>query len=163
MNKKKLFLFCLISIPVVTLVFSSFSCAQEMRFWDNCKVSAYGYNVAELETGEIRSISFNVGTPPSGSDIPNTLEVMDYITGENYSMTLVIDDPIIIRYDTYPPITNSITQGEDSSHYIIEFEGAVVNVTIRGDVVPEFPPLIIVPLFIAATLLAIIFRRKHKK
>lgn len=144
------------------MVFSSSVLAQEMRFWDYCKVSAYGYNFAEMETGEIRTTSFNVGTPPSGIDIPNTLEVMDYVTGENYSIVLSIDDPIIIRYDTYPPINYTVTPGEDSSHYIIYFEGAVVNVTIRGDVVPEFPLILIVPMFITVTLLALFYRRKHR-
>ena len=160
MNKKKMFFISLLLSLTITFIFSSLVFAQVMRFWDNCKVSAYGYNFAEMETGEIRSISFNVGTPPTGSDIPNTLEVTDYVTGENHSITLSIDDPIIIRYDSYPPITNTATPGEDSSHYIINFEGAVVNVTIRGDVVPEFPPILIVPLFIISTLIVLIFRRK---
>ena len=161
MNKKKLFFFSSILILTVTIVYSPLTFAQELRYWDSCKVSAYGFGFTEMETGEIRSISFNVAAPPSGSDITNTLEVMDIVTGENYSITLSSGDAIVIRYDSYPPLSYTATPAAESNHYIINFEGAVVNVTIGGAVVPEFPPILAVPLFITATLLAIIYKRKH--
>ena len=161
MNKKKLFFFSSILILAVTFVYSPVTFAQELRYWDSCKVSAYGFGFTEMETGEIRSISFNVAAPPSGSDITNTLEVMDYVTGENYSATLSPGDAIVIRYDNYPPLNYTATPAAESGHYIIYFEGPVVNVTIGGAVVPEFPPILAVPLFMTATLLAIIYRRKR--
>jgi hypothetical protein len=160
-NKKKVFFFSSILILAVTFLCSSLTFAQELRYWDYCKVSAYGYNFAEMETGDIRTTSFNVATPPSGSDITNTVEVINYDTGENYTKTFSIDDAIIIRYDNYPPLNYTATEAAESNHYIIYFEGSVANVSIRGAAVPEFPPILIVPLFITATLLALIYRRKH--
>ena len=160
-NKKKVFFFSLISILAIVLVYSPLTFAQELRYWDYCKVSAYGYNFAEMETGDIRTTSFNVATPPSGSDITNTVEVMDYDAGENYTKIFSIDDAIIIRYDNYPPLNYTATPAADSNHYIIYFEGPVVNISIRGVAIPEFPPILIVPLFMTATLMALAYRRKH--
>ena len=161
MNKKIGFIVASTLLLVIVLFAAPLTFAQELRYWDSCKVSAYGFGFTEMETGDIRSISFNVAAPPSGSDITNTLEVMDYVTGENYSITLSTDDPISIRYDNYPPLNYTATPAAESGHYIIYFEGPVVNVTIGGAVVPEFPPILVVPLFMTATLLAIIYRRKR--
>jgi len=160
-NKKIGFIVVSTVFLVIVLCSAPLTFAQELRYWDSCKVSAYGFGFTEMETGDIRSISFNVAAPPSGSDITNTLEVMDYVTGENYSITLSNSDAIVIRYDNYPPLNYTATPAAESNHYIIYFEGPVVNVTIGGAVVPEFPPILVVPMFMTVTLLAIIYRRKH--
>jgi hypothetical protein len=48
----------------------------------------------------------------------------------------------------------------EPDHFTITFEGEARYVRLNKVDIPEFPPIIIVPLFMTATLLALIYRRK---
>jgi len=152
-----------ISILILVIAFVNVTSTFAQVHWDYCKLSAYGTNVAEEVIGEIERTVFNVVEPPTGSDITNTVEVTDYATGENYSLNLPVGISVTIRYEGINPINYTMVPASESNHYIIYYEGEVVRVAIAGTDVPEFPPILIVPLFMTATLLALIYRRKRMK
>jgi hypothetical protein len=132
-------------------------------YWEYCKVSAYGTNVIEEEIGTIERTIFNVAVPPLGSEITNTVEVINYDSGEHYTMDLPIGANVIIRYDFIAPDINIVEPAAESGHFNIYYEGAVERVRINGIDVPEFSPILIAPMFMIATLLALIYRRKRMK
>ena len=156
MNKKigfvvayTLFLaFALLSVP---LTFA--------QHWDNCRVSAYGTDIIEKKVGLISWFEFRVAFPPAGSEISNTIYVINYGTSETHTKNLVAGDYVIVRYDNFIPDTIEITPASDGVHYLIYFEGEVGITTVNAESVPEFPPILIVPLFMTATLLALVYRR----
>ena len=129
--------------------------------WDYCKVSAYATNVEYEEVRNIVRYTFLVAEPPSGSNITNTIYVMNYETGENYTKNVPIGSIVRIRYDDIIPDICSVTLAEDSRYSIVYYEGAVVRVMINSVDVPEFSTILVIPLFMTATLLAILYKRKR--
>lgn len=131
------------------------------RNWDYAKVSAYGVNLDDFETSTTNTerYEFTVAAPPSGSEITNTIEVRDDDTGENHTDTLTIGTVVRIDYQNSNPTTNNVDQDPGTQAYIINYEGEVASITINAVEIPEFSSIILVPLFIAATLLAIIYKR----
>ena len=159
MNKKNVLMVVCTLFLVTALICVPLTFAQ--THWDNCKVSAYATNIEEWGTGDILFLDFTVAVPPSGSEIVNTLEVENYDGSENYTKTLSAGDRVSIRYDDFPTLRNSVEAALEEGHYIIDFEGEVFNATINSISVPEFSPILIVPMFIVATLLALAYRRKR--
>jgi len=129
--------------------------------WDYAKVSAYGayYDDFSTSTTNTERFEFTVATPPSGSGITNTIEVRDDNTGENYTETIPIGTVVRVNYQNSNPITNNVDQDPGTQSYIIDYEGEVESITINAVEIPEFTSIILVPLFITATLLAIIYKR----
>jgi hypothetical protein len=87
--------------------------------------------------------------------------VINYDTGENYTKNIGVGDFVTVRWDGYVPEGYSIEMAGDSVHSTISFEGEVFNVAINYTDIPEFSPILILPMFITATLLAIVYRRKR--
>ena len=127
--------------------------------WDSCEISAYGTNLVEGDPVP-EQFGFTVVAPPSGSEITNTIYVLNEDTGENYTKTLSPGDLVNVVYlDTIPSL--SINPASEPNHWIISYDGEVSNLTVDGSYIPEFSPILIVPMFMAATILAIVYRRKR--
>ena len=153
--------FIIFSILLLAINWLNVQLAFAQIHWDYCKVSAYGNNFDDFQTsGLSERFQFSVVAPPSGSDISNTVEVMNYETSENYTKNLSVGDIVLIRYDNINPINLTIESASEPLHHVFYYEGEVYRVRINYDDVPEFPPFLIAPLFMTATLLAILYRRK---
>jgi len=161
MNKKIGLIVSMTLFLIIALFSAPLTFAQDSIPWDYCIISAYGTDVIEEQVGTILRTDFIVAVLPSGSNITNTIYVMNYDTGENYTKNLSAGQEVRIRYDDLVPDKFSILAGEDPGHSIIYFEGAVVRVRINTIDVPEFPAFLVIPMFIAATLLALVYRRKR--
>jgi hypothetical protein len=146
---------------VITLFTAPIAFAQQVH-WDYCKVSAYGTGVLEEDIAGIIRVTFNVAAPPSGSNITNTYEVMELGTGLNYTDQLTIGEEVRIRFDNpISPIKYTIDYDTNPIYCTIYYEGEVTTLRINGIHIPEFPTILAVPLFMTATLLALIYRRKR--
>ena len=149
------------ALVIVTALCIPFAFAQ--TYWDYAKISAYGTNVDfyETSTSNNQRYAFTVVAPPSGSEITNMIEVMDNDSGENYTITLPVGQRVEVNYQYANPTQNTQEPAEQPEHFIISYEGPVSGITINAVDIPEFSPILIVPLFMAATLTAIIYRGKR--
>ena len=133
--------------------------------WDNCKISAYGLSVNfedySSSTSNQQRYEFTVANPPEGSNIINTIEVMDDSSGQNYTINLQEGQRVYVNYQNWGPSVNTQTPADDQDYLIILYEGGVEEVQINRVDIPEFPIALIVPLFMTATLLALVYRRKR--
>ncbi len=161
MNKKIRFIVASTLFLVTALMCVPLTFAQG-TYWDYAKISAYGTNVDFFETSTTNTerYAFTVVVPPSGSEITNMIEVMDNDSGENYTINLSVGQRVEVNYQLANPIHNTQELAEQSEHYIIYYEGPVSGITINAINIPEFPPILILPLFMTATLLALVYRRK---
>jgi hypothetical protein len=124
-----------------------------------CQVSAYGTNVLENEFAG--SVNFDVVTPPSGSNISNTIIAQDLNSGENYTINLSPDENVLINFSFQVVESYDLIAASEPDNYYITYVGEAIWLQVNGTEVPEFPPILIVPMFIAVTLLAILYRRKR--
>ena len=164
MNKKIGFSVALTMVLFISLVCVSLTFAQ-VKPWDFCKISAYGDRLndyAESSSNNER-FEFYVADPPTGSNITNMIEVMNYDTGENYTTNLSANNVVYVDYQFRNPIQLSLSQASEPDHYVIIYEGEVAAVTVNRIDIPEFSTILIVPLFISATLIAMLYRRKQRK
>ena len=151
---------------VATLIFVVGSFAFSLTFaqqewWDYVTVSVYGNEYDDLAGYSFFSgCQFTVRTPPSGSEITNTVYVLDDETGENYTETLSAGDIFYLRWDNYSPIVNEINEAEEDGYYTFVYEGTA-RIEINSQFIPEFPAFLVIPMFMAATLLAIFFNKKR--
>ena len=159
MNKKVLF--CIISTLFLFIALFSAPLSFAQRHWDYCEVLAYATNADLFQTGDIIYIEFYVAAPPAGSEITNTIYVINYDTGENYTKNLGVGDFVNVRWDGFVPESYTIEPATDSVHSTIYFEGEVYNVALNYTDIPEFSPILIVPMFITASLLTLIYRKKR--
>ena len=150
-------LFLVTALICVPLTFA------QTNYWDYAKVSAYGKNLEDFQTSTSNRerYEFTVVVPPTGSEITNTIEVMDDDSGENYTINLSVNDVVRVNYQNTNPSVNSLDPAAQSLHFNINYEGEVTGLTINTVDVPEFPPILTIPLFMIATLLALVYRRKR--
>ena len=144
-------IFLVIALFNVPLIFT------QAQFWDYCHIDAYGIE-AEDEL-EVKSLSFTIVAPPTGSDIPNTISVRNNNSGENYTDTLVPGDKIYVIYED--AITKELEDAPVEDHFTIFYEGSATYVSINSVIIPEFTSILIIPMFMIATLLAIVYRRRR--
>lgn len=161
MNKKNRF--TIASLFILVIAFMSIPLTLAQTEWDYCKISAYGTGLDDYSTSTSNQdrLAFTVVEPPSGSNITNTIEVKDNTSGENYTISLAVGERVYIDYQYRIVIENYQTPTSDPNLLIIFYEGEVAQVTINNIDVPEFPIILVVPLFMAATLTAIAYRRKN--
>ncbi len=149
-----------IVVSTVLLIITLFNVpsifAQE-QIWEDCQVIAYGTNI--FEDHEVESITFTAAAPPAGSEIPNTISVMDLDTGENHTITLSAGDNVLVIYRD--PINKYIEVAAEAGHYTILYEGAATFISINSAAIPEFSSILIIPMFMIATLLAIAYKKKR--
>jgi hypothetical protein len=134
-----LFLFVVLSIP---LAFP--------QPWDTCVVNVQATAYSFCGPGE--NFAFEVIAPQAGT--PNTIVVTG--TTGNYTMNLDPGDLITISLGG---ITQDlITYDQNSGHLM--YEGMADSVTVNELEIPEFSSFLIVPLFVIASLLAVIVLRR---
>jgi hypothetical protein len=155
--------FTIASLFILVTAFMSIPITLAQTEWDYCKISAYGTGLDDYSTSTSNQdrLAFTVVEPPSGSNITNTVEVKDNASGENYTINLAVGERVYIDYQYRIVTENYQTPTSDPDTLIIFYEGEVAQVTINNIDVPEFPIILIVPLFMAATLMAIVYRRKN--
>jgi hypothetical protein len=140
--------FLLIILLSVPLTFAQF------EIWDSVSVSAYGTDVDEFGS----YFTFTVVAPPQGSEITNVIN-MSRVGGENYTFNCSPGDLVAVWGQDVNIM--EIMPASEPNHFTIIFEGTAQNVNINNANIPEFPPIFAVPLFMTATFLAIIYRRKR--
>ena len=128
---------------------------------DYVQVIAYGTDVEQTTT----AISFIAATPPAGSEIPNLITMMQYGSDENYTRNLLAGDVVAVIHADRDILNLTTTAASEPNHFTIVFEGGVEWMTVNSAEIPEFPTFIVIPLFIIATLLAIIYEKRtsHSK
>ncbi len=161
LNKKIGFIILSILVFAITSLHVSLVLGQSP--WYSVKVSAYGTNLIEDNLGG-GSLEFTVADPPTGVEVTNTISGILSENDQNYSVNLTPGENIIVTFggSGYVVDRNSIVAGPDAGCYIIEYEGDAGWLMVNGTNIPEFSPILIAPLFIAVTLLALFYRRKHK-
>ena len=70
---------------------------------------------------------------------------------------------MIVTWLDMAPSAYTILDGSEPNYKFINFEGRVWVATVNGTQIPEFPAILIAPLFMAATLLALVYRKKRMK
>ncbi len=161
MNKKINFAIVLILVFSITLFNFQLTSAQELT-WNWCEVSAYGTDLVESQP-PVGGFTFIAVAPPSGSNIPNTVLVINEVTNENYTMDLQPGDELQVNLMDFEITRYNFTQTENSNNYIIFYQGEAGPVRINRQLIPEFSTILIVPLSVAITLLAILYRKKRSK
>lgn len=159
MNKKIGFIFASTLFLVIVLSNASLILAQP-NIWDYVNLSGYGTLVDEEGEDNFR---FIVVTPPAGSEIINTVYVeRNSSPVENYTRPLIPGEEIYLTHSRVDvPVVRSITPASEPNHFNIIFEGQARYIQIDAAYIPEFPTILIAPLFMTTTLLAIIYRRKR--
>lgn len=143
---------------LIVIIFSSMPLIfAQSQIWETCQISAYG--TAIEEDIEVKSFRFTTVTPPAGLEIPNTIYMMDNDNGENYTITLAEGDVVVVNYEDVNIMDFEVAS--EQSRWTILFDGSVSFVSVNSTPIPEFSTILIVPMFVLATLLAIIYRRKR--
>ena len=143
---------------LLVIIFSSMPLIfAQSQIWETCQISAYG--TAIEEDIEVKSFRFTTVTPPAGLEIPNTIYMMDNDNGENYTITLAEGDVVVVNYEDVNIMDFEVAS--EQSRWTILFDGSVSFVSVNSTPIPEFSTILIVPMFVLATLLAIIYRRKR--
>ena len=145
------------TIFLVIVLFNVPSMFAQERTWESCKISAYGTEVEE--EFEVNLIRFTAVVPPTGSEITNTIEVMDSVTRENITITLSEGDRVSINYEDV--IYQNVEVAPEEDHYTITYEGGATFISVNSTEIPEFSSIVIIPMFMIATLIALVYRRKR--
>jgi hypothetical protein len=134
----------------------------QVDYWGYSKISAYATNVNDYSTSSVNTYryEFTIADPPTGSNLTNTIEVRNDDTGENYSINLSIGDVVYLDYEGLNPTEISVNPTSDPDYYTVIYEGEVLDLQVNSILIPEFPPVLIAPIFMMITLLVIIYRKK---
>jgi parallel beta-helix repeat protein len=138
-------------------MFSSFntSYGYAVDFVSNSAISEVSFDLSYTEA----ILAFNV-SGESGSEgflrvcIPKVLISSSYV---------IMFDGEIVTNTTYPQVRELSCSNETYEYLYINYTHSEHTITITGTtIIPEFPSFLIMPLFMIATLLAVIvYRRKH--
>ena len=159
MNKKSKFVLVSSLILVVTLYYVPTMLAQEM-IWDRAIVSAYGELVFQQDP-PVGAFTFNVATPPAGSEATNTIILTNYDPAENHTNNLAPGNVVAVTYMDFEVNEMNFVPASETNYYTFFYDGPASSVTVNDSQIPEFSTILLVPLFITVTLLAIIYRRKR--
>ncbi len=161
---KKIGIISVCTLLLMTISISAPLTFAQVDYWDYCKISAYATNLNDYSTSTVNTqrYEFTIADPPAGSNITNTIDVRSDNTGENYTRNLSIGDVVYLNYEFLNP-TRIEVNPDTGNYYIVYYEGEVFDLSINTELIPEFPPILIAPIFIIVTLIAIIYRRKSIK
>lgn len=160
MNKK----IGIISICTIFLIAISTSAPltfAQVDYWDYCKISAYVTNLNDYSTSSTNThrYDFTIAEPPAGSNVTNTIYVRNDDNGVNYTKNLSIGDLVYLNYENLNPTDLRVNEATETNYFIVNYEGEVLDLQINSVLIPEFPTILIVPIFMITTLLAIIYRK----
>ena len=99
--------------------------------------------------------SFTVSTPDTGTY--NRILAVNMSTAEEHVRNVTLGDTVVVSYSFF--YVTDLDYSPESG--ILKYSGPADSVTINATEIPEFPPAIIIPVFMTATLLAIIYRKKR--
>ncbi|MEJ2271412.1 MAG: hypothetical protein P8X91_02765 [Candidatus Bathyarchaeota archaeon] len=155
MNKKIGFLIATNLFLVSALMVAPIAFAQP-PLWNVVLVSAY---VTDFDDSG-SSISFTVAALPSGSTLTNTIYV-EHTGADNYTTNLVPGDRLSVNYSGGDVITMNVVAASEPNYFEVTYSGESRSVQLNSAYIPEFPPILAIPLFLVVTLLALVLRRKH--
>ena len=142
---------------IVIVLFNVPSMFAQERTWDSCQISAYGTDIEE--EFEVNLLRFTAVVPPTGSEITNSIEVMDLGTGENVTINLSDGDRVSLIYEDV--IYQNVEVAPEANHYTITYDGGANFISVNSVEIPEFASIVIIPMFMIATLIALVYRRKR--
>ena len=160
MNKKNGFVVASTLFLIIALFSAPLTFAQ---IWDSVIVSAYATSVVEDGLGE-GNIEFVVVVPPAGLEITNSISAQHIQSGESRTINLTAGDQILLTFANMRIDNYSVELAAEPNHHIIYYEGQAGWIWLNAvDIVniPEFSPILVVPMFIVATAIAIVYRRKR--
>ncbi len=162
---KKIIIISVFTIFLITVSISAPLTFAQVDYWGYSKISAYVTNLNDYSTSSTNThrYEFTIAEPPAGSNISNTIEVRNDDTGENYTMNLSAGDVVYLNYENINPTTIQVNQATETNYFIVDYEGEVLDLSINSVLIPEFSSILIVPMFIAVTLLALFYRRRRIK
>jgi parallel beta-helix repeat protein len=141
-------------------MFSSFNTSYEyaVDFVSNSSISDVSFNLSDIEVYPPEAtLTFNVS---GEADSEGFLRVCIPKVLINGSYVIRFDDQIITNI-TYPQIRELPCSNETHVYFYINYTHSEHAIIITGTtMIPEFPSLLILPLLMTATLLAIIVSKK---
>ena len=136
---------------VIALFNPPLTFAQDPGFF--CMLNVKCTNLVTNETDGF--FSFTVSS--SDTDAPNSIIAVNSDGVEN-SRILSPGDTVVVNYSLF--YVNDLDYSTESG--ILIYAGPADSMTINVVEIPEFPSIIITPLFMIATLFtAVVYRRKH--
>ena len=99
--------------------------------------------------------SFTVSSPDTGT--PNSITAIKYSDGVENSKILSPGDTVVVSYSFF--YASDLVYSTETG--ILSYTGPADSVTINASEIPEFSSILSIPLLTIATLLVIIYRRKH--
>ena len=151
MNKKIGIMIASTLFFVITLFNAPLTFAQDSGY--ACIVDVKCTNLVTDETNGF--FSFTVSTPDTGTF--NRILAVNMSTAEEHVRNVTLGDTVVVSYSFF--YATDLDYSTESG--ILRYTGPADSVTINATEIPEFPPILIVPMFITATLLAIVYRRKR--
>jgi hypothetical protein len=134
-----LFLFVVLSIPL------AFSQAGYATVELNVQCTDYYFWAGNL-------FDFEVIAPQAGT--PNTIIASD--DAHTYTINLVPGDLVVVRVEG---LTSEVMTYTEASGHLM-YSGPADSITVNEVEIPEFSSFLIVPLFVIASLLAVIVLRR---
>jgi parallel beta-helix repeat protein len=143
-------------------MFSSFntSYGYAVDFVSNSSISDFSFNLSLIDVGPLEAIlTFNVS---GDSDTDGFLRVCIPKALINGSYVVKFNGEVITN-TTYPQVRELPCSNETYEYLYINYTHSKHRIEVSGTTtIPEFPSFLILPLFMIATLLAVIvYKRKH--
>jgi parallel beta-helix repeat protein len=143
-------------------MFSSFntSYGYAVDFVSNSSISDISFNLSPTEVYPPEAIlAFNVSNETGTEGFLRVCIPKILING---SYVIMFDDQVITN-TTYPQVRELPCSNETHVYFYINYSHSEHTIIITGTtLIPEFPSFLILPLFMIATLLAVIFYRRKR-
>jgi len=138
---------------VIVILTAPLAFAQPL-LWDVVIVLAYGTNLEDSGN----SFSFVVVALPTGSQLTNTIYV-EHTNIENYTTNLILGDRLSVNYIDGDVTSMDFEVASEPDHFEIRYSGESRSVQLNSSYIPEFSSILVIPMFITVTLLALVYRR----
>ena len=126
--------------------------------WDACIVNGYGKDLVVDETNGFFSFT---AVDPFTPAILNVITAVNHASSDSMEVFLSQNDTVVVSYTGFVATDLVLfPTTEPGVLYQMYYQGPADSVTINQIVIPEFPSILIMPLFMISTLLAAIVYRK---
>ena len=136
---------------VIALFNASLTFAQETNY--ACIVDVKCTNLVADETNGF--FSFTVSTPDAGT--ANRITAINMTSGYEHVRNVSLGDTVVVSYSFF--YASDLVYSTETG--ILRYTGPADSVTINATEIPEFSSILSIPLLTIATLLVIIYRRRH--